>query len=263
MINTHQILHYALHALSAKRNGHGVHSPFAYALCEEVFYNADSFYDFEELREIREALRKDHTRLEVGSFGAGSKTFQSAERKVKDITARGISSTLQSELFYRLINYLQYSTSLELGTSLGLNTLYLAKANRAGLVVSIEGSKALYNMALALAEKNRADNIRFVNAEFDHALPQVLPKLKTVDFLYIDGNHSYEATLRYFEQALPHMAPQSVIVFDDIYWSRGMTRAWKQIKQHPAVTLSIDTFYFGLVFFRPEVKEKTHLKFFI
>jgi predicted O-methyltransferase YrrM len=263
MINLHQILHYLLHAFSAKRNGHGVHSPFAYGLCEEVFYNADCFYDFEELNEVRERLRKDPTRLEIGSFGAGSKAFHSNNRKVKDITAKGISSPLQSELFYRLINYLQYTSTLELGTSLGLNTLYLARANRAGTVVSIEGSKALYNLALALAEKNKTNNIQFVNAEFDQVLPGILRKLKTVDFLYIDGNHSYEATLRYFQQALPHMPPQSVMVFDDIYWSRGMTRAWKQIRQHPSVTLSIDTFYFGLVFFRPEIKEKTHLKLFI
>src|SRR6218665_397075 len=170
MINLHQIGHYLRHTLSAKRNGHGVHSPFAYALCEEVFYNADCFYDFEELSGLREALLKDRTLLETGGFGAGSKTFRSPERKVKDITARGISSPLQSELFYRLINYLQYASSLELGTSLGLNTLYLARANRAGTVVSIEGSKALYNMALALAEKNKADNIQLVNAEFDKVL---------------------------------------------------------------------------------------------
>jgi predicted O-methyltransferase YrrM len=182
---------------------------------------------------------------------------------VKDIAARGISTRRQSQLFYKLVNYLKCSNCIELGTSLGLNTLYLALANKAGQVTSIEGSPALSHFAKALAQKQRARNIRFINADFDPAVAEQLHELPALDLLYMDGNHTLEATLRYFEQAMPKMQEQSVMILDDIYWSPEMTQAWEKIKSHPRVTLSVDTFYFGLVFFRTEVKEKTHLKLYL
>jgi predicted O-methyltransferase YrrM len=89
----------------------------------------------------------------------------------------------------------------------------------------------------------------------------VLEKIKTLDMLFIDGNHSYDATMRYFEMCKPYLHNQSLIVFDDIYWSKGMTQAWKEIKADPIVTVSIDLFFIGLVFFRKEqVKENFKLR---
>ena len=263
MINPHQILQFVRHFFSAKRNGHGIHSPYAYALCEEVFYNEHSFYDFELLKKIREELMRNSLEVETGGFGAGSKTFQSNKRKVKDIAQRGISSFKQSELLYKLVNYLTCNTCIELGTSLGLITVYLAKANTSGRVISVEGSEALFNLAKGLARESDTNNIQFINADFDTALPELLNEFEKIDFLYIDGNHTYEATWRYFLLALPKLHPGSVVIFDDIYWSEGMTEVWKKIKGHPSVTLSIDTFYLGLIFFREELKEKTDLKIYL
>ena len=263
MINWHLISQFIPHFFSAKRNGHGIHSPFAYALCEEVFYNDDLYYDFEALMEVRQELLRDRTVIETEQFGAGSKTFRSRKRRIRSIAARGISNPRQSELIYRLINYLKYNSCIELGTSLGLNTLYMAKANTAGKVSSIEGSKALYNYAMALAAKNKTGNIRFMNGDFDALLPELLQHIEKADLVYIDGNHTYDATLRYFDLALSKTNAHSVIIFDDIYWSKGMTAAWKKIQSHPSVTLSIDGFYFGMVFFRPELREKMHLKIYL
>ena len=257
----HQIKHFLKHFFSAKRKGHGVHSPFAYQLCEEVFYNRNSFYDLEQLNFIRKDLLRDKQVLEIEDFGAGSKTFKSNQRKIKDIVAKGISSQKQSELFYKLINFLNCKHCVELGTSLGLNTLYFSKACKNGNITSIEGSKSLYDFANALAEKHQASNINFVYGKFDDLLPKTLHALPELDLFYVDGNHNYEATLNYFKIALEKKHNHSVFIFDDIYWSQGMTKAWEEIKNRAEVTLSIDTFYFGLIFFREEVKEKTHLKF--
>lgn len=263
-INFHQIGHYLRHAFTAKRGGHGVHSPFAYRLCEEVFYNDDSFYDFDLLRQQRDELLTLRTRLDCGNFGAGSKTFSRRRRRVKDIADRGITRTAHSEMFYKLINFSGYRTIVELGTSLGLNTLYLARAaGHEGQVISIEGSSELSDFAKQLAETNEVSTSRYICGDFDRVLPILLDELTNLDFLYVDGNHSREATLRYFDLALPKVHAPSVIVFDDIYWSKGMTEAWQTIKQHPSVRLSIDTFYFGMVFFDPALREKTNLRFFI
>ncbi len=262
-INLHQIIHFIKHWLQAKRNGHGVHSPFAYQLCEEVFYNGNHFYDFDELKKIRTTLLNNTTELIVEDHGAGSKTFTSNKRKVNAIARKGISSAKQSELLYKLINFLKCNNSIELGTSIGLNTLYLANANKTGHVFTIEGSKQLSCFAADLAKENNLQNIEFLNALFDNALPPLIEKINSLDLFYVDGNHTYEATLRYFTSALSKKNNSSVFIFDDIYWSPDMTRAWKEIKKHPSVTLSIDAFYFGLIFFRDEIKEKVDLKFYI
>lgn len=256
----HQFTHFIEHYLSATRKGHNVHSPWAFTLCEEVFYNNSSFYDFEQFKKIRKDLLKDETELSVEDFGAGSKTFKGNKRKVKDIAAMGISTARQSELLYKLVNFLNARTVIELGTSLGLNTLYLSKANRNAKIYTIEGSSALHDFAEKLALENEIYNSKFIRGKFDEELPKLLSEISTIDLLYIDGNHTYGATLKYFHMALAKSINDSVFVFDDIYWSAGMTKAWEEIKNDPKVTLSIDAFYFGLVFFKQEIKEKVHIK---
>jgi len=247
----------------ASRGGHGVHSPFAYRLCEEVFYNQKAFYEFEKLESQRAELLKNKEAFDIQDMGAGSKKLQTQARRVSDIAKHGISNAKQSQLLFRLINYFDVKTSIELGTSLGLNTLYMAQANKKGEVYSMEGSESLSAFAAELARKANISNIHFLQGNFDALLPELLQTIQSIDLAYIDGNHSYNASMRYFEVLLNKTHQNSVLVFDDIYWSKGMTRAWEEIKQHPRVSLSIDTFYSGYVFFREEIKEKQHLRFWL
>lgn len=262
-MNTNLLIHFIKHYFSARRKGHGVHSPFVYRLCEEVFYNSDSFYHFSNLNTVRESLLKDHRLLEIEDFGAGSKTFKGRYRKVSDIAAKGISGLKQSELLYKLSNFLNCRINIELGTSLGLNALYLASVNRQAEVITLEGSKQLVDFATNLSKAYKAENIRFVQGHFDSTFPTVLASVPHVDLLYIDGNHTYDATLRYFQMALSKKNEQSVFVFDDIYWSKDMTKAWQEIKNHPEVKLSLDSFHFGMIFFRKEFKEQQHLRLYV
>ena len=262
-INMHQIKQYLKHFFQAKRNGHGVHSPFAYELCEEVFYNRNTFYDFEALAAIRNTLLTDETGISITDLGAGSKTFKGSTRKIKDIAGKGISTAGQSEMIYRLMNFLKCSNAVELGTSLGMNALYMARVNKNNTVISIEGSKPLCDFAEELAKKNQVTNIQLIHSTFEEAFPRVLKDMEQLDLLYIDGNHTYTATCDYFQQALTRKHKGSVFIFDDIYWSKEMTKAWEEIKKHPSVSLSIDTFYSGLVFFKEEIREKVDLKFYL
>ena len=240
---------YLMHWLRAKRGGHGIHSPFVYRLCEEVIYSKEVFYDFEKLEQIRSELLEDKRSLCIKDLGAPSKTFKGHERRVCDIASRGISSAKQSQLLYKLINYLGCKTGIELGSSIGLNSLYLAGAMPKGRVYSLEGNASVLNIAKGLAAKTQTNHLFFVEGHFDQTLPTLLTKLDQVDFVYLDGNHTKEATLRYFELLLPKMTRDSVFVLDDIYWSPDMHRAWKEVCAHARVTLSLDLFYLGILFF--------------
>ena len=259
----HLVLHFIKHFFTATRRGHGVHSPFIFQLCEEVFYNSNTFYDFEELQKVRQELLQNLNTIQIEDFGAGSKILNTKNRKIKDIAAHGVSKVHQAEMLFRLINFLKSQSIIELGTSLGLTTLYLAKANSKAKVFTIEGSKSLSEFASELAFKHDIKNIQFIHSKFDLALKQILEKNKTIDFLYIDGNHTYKATVEYFELALSKINNETVFIFDDIYWSAGMTKAWSEIKKHSLVTICIDTFYFGIIFFRKEVKEKIEIKIYL
>jgi len=257
------IQHYIRHFFTSKRKGHGVHSPFVYALVENVFNNANDFYAFEKLKTIRRTLLKDNTELAITDFGAGSKKLNASIRKVKDIAQHGISSNQQSEILFKLINYLQCKVIIELGSSIGLNTMYLSGATNTCTVHTIEGSENLFSFSSKLFKQNEQTNIQSYLGNFDDVLPKILSSISSFDLLYIDGNHTLEATLLYFNLALKKRSNQSVIVLDDIYWSEEMTKAWETIKANDNVPLTIDCFYFGLVFFKEEFKQKEHFKLFV
>lgn len=263
MSKTWQIKNYLLHLWQAKRGGHGVHSPFVYKLVENVLSNQHSFYAFDELDKLRSELNKDSTELDINDLGAGSQKLGNEKRKVRDIATHGISSKKQAELLFKLISYFRSEVVIELGTSIGLTSMYLSYAAANGKIYTLEGSGSLADFASRLFKDHKRSNITCIQGDFDQTLPKLLDQLNTFDLMYIDGNHTYEATLRYFELACQKTNEDSVIIFDDIYWSKEMTRAWEEIKANDRVRLSVDCFYFGMIFFRNAQKQKEHFKLFI
>jgi predicted O-methyltransferase YrrM len=147
---------------------------------------------------------------------------------------------------------------LELGTSLGITSAYLASAKDDSKLVTMEGSKEIAAIAQSNFEKLNVKNVSIITGNFDDQLPAFLNRQDKLDFVFIDGNHRLEPTLRYFEMLLPKTREGSILIFDDIHWSEEMEMAWKQIQHHPQVTVTVDLFFIGLVFFRKENKVKQH-----
>ncbi len=256
------ILKYINYKLTAYTE-HDLHSPFLFNFYTELIKNEHPFGDFEELNAIRKTLQANTTILDITDFGAGSKKLRSNTREVRKIARHGIAQKQQAEFLYRLLNKFAPNTIVELGTSIGLTSLYLSKSAPRSSVYTIEGCPNLYQFSKELFKTNSASNIVSINGNFNTEFPKLLSRIGSLDFLYIDGNHAYEPTMNYFKLALEKKNTSSIFVFDDIYWSEGMQRAWKEIRTHKEVTLSLDLFYFGIVFFRTENKEKEHfvLKF--
>lgn len=237
---------------------YGLHSPFVFDFYTEMIRNKHRHYDFEGLDKLRAQLLNSPESLSITDLGAGSRKLHTAHRLVKDIARHGMTQKRYAELLFRIANKYAPSTIVELGTSLGLTTLYLAKARPSAQVYTIEGSEALHHFATKLFEQQHQQNIKALAGNFDTAFPALLKELNSFDLLFIDGNHAKEPTLRYFELALQKKHTGSIIIFDDIHWSEGMEQAWDQIRKHPEVRISIDLFYMGIVFFRKEQKEKEH-----
>jgi predicted O-methyltransferase YrrM len=249
--------HYYLTAANSK--GHGMHSPFVFDFIEQVLNNKSHYQPPQAIEEVRKKLLRDRTILDIQDLGAGSRTSASKKRTIQELAATAVKPHKFGHFFYRLVRHYQPGIILELGTSLGLTTAYLAAANPSAKVITIEGSEAIYHAALKNFQALGLQNIKALHGNFDEVLPRVLDSLDRVDLAYIDGNHRYEPTLHYFHRLLNNVNSHSMLVFDDIHWSREMEEAWNVVKRHPDVYCTVDLFFLGLVFFRKEFKEKLHV----
>ncbi|MBP6456198.1 MAG: class I SAM-dependent methyltransferase [Chitinophagaceae bacterium] len=247
-------INYCLKAKSA----HGIHSPFVFDFITNLLQDKRTFYAFDTIENYRQELYKNDTELNIEDFGAGSLKSNFKKRKISDIAKTAGRNRKMGELLFRMVNYFDCKNSLELGTSLGIGSHYLALANTNSKVVTIEGSKEIFETSKANFEKNNLKNIEQVLGNFDLVLDEVLEKNSAFDLIFIDGNHREEPTINYFKKCLSKINDNTILIFDDIHWSKGMQNAWESIKKDKAVTLSLDLFYFGIVFFRKEFKEKQH-----
>lgn len=251
------ILDYLQYRLGS-RNKHGVHSPFVYRLVTEVIDAKESFPEQQPIEALRNSLRKDERMLEIEDQGAGSRVMKGRKRKVKDIARYSLKSKKYAFLLYRIVKYFQPENILELGTSFGITTLYMAAAQQHGRITTIEGNSKVAEIAAGSFDSMDRRDIVLINDSFENALPRYLEK-NSPDLVFFDGNHSRESTLTYFRQCLQKIRNDSVFIFDDIYWSEGMKEAWKEIKEQEEVRVTVDLFFMGLVFFRKE-QEKEHFK---
>jgi predicted O-methyltransferase YrrM len=231
-------------------NLHGIHSPFVFDLYGEVLCHDGAYYAFGPIEELRHRLLHDKRTVEITDFGAGSRMQQTKHRKIADLARFSAKPPKLAQLLFRLVNYFQPQTILEVGTSLGLTTAYLAAARQQVSVHTLEGCPRTASLAQVNFDHLHFPSISITTGEFGSTLPQKLEQLGQLDFVFLDGNHRYEPTLHYFQACLAKRTENTVIVIDDIYWSAEMEKAWKEIRQHPEVMISIDLFWLGLVFFR-------------
>jgi predicted O-methyltransferase YrrM len=219
-------------------------------------YQKAPLQEFDALETYRKQLRENQEVIEVTDFGAGSRIFKSNRRRVSDIAKHAGISKKRSRLLLRLIQYFQFENVLELGTSLGMSTAAMALGNPKSTIISLEGCPETAKVAQQMLDDFQLKNISMEVGNFKETMPKVL-KNQVFDCIYFDGNHSKEATLKYFETCLPHVHNDSLLLFDDIHWSKDMEAAWETIKNHPKVQVTIDTYQWGFVFLRKE-QQKEH-----
>ena len=183
--------------------------------------------------------------------------MKQATRTISGIAKNAGTTIKRAKLLYRLSNYFKPETVLELGTSLGIATQAISLGNPKSKITTVEGCQNISEFTSEKLKKYNLKNIKLIAGNFNNEIEKL--NTESYDFIFFDGNHQKEATLNYFETLLKSTHNDSVFIFDDIYWSKGMTEAWETIKQHPKVMVTIDTFFWGFVFFRKE-QAKEHFK---
>ena len=232
------------------KNKHGVHSPFVYNIVTLCFNDKKKYPDYSILKSYRKGLVQDNSLITMKDFGQGSRIFKGTSRKVSDIAKVAGMTKKRQKLLYRLGAYFESESILEFGTSLGIGTIALALSSKFASVHTVEGCPETLKKAKENFKKYNLKNITTHHKTFSEFLSE--DNSKKYDIILVDGDHNGERTLDYFHSILNHVHNDSLIIFDDIYWSKSMTETWQKIIAHEKVTVSIDTFQWGFVFFRAE-----------
>lgn len=288
MINKINIIRRFISFYFKAKTKYSVHSPFVFEFVNNVLEDDRQYYVFRETEILRGLLKESSDTVEVEDLGAGSHTDGVKKyRKVKSIAQSAVSPDFQCEWLFKICNFYKPLKIIELGTSLGVSTLYISEGSPSDAVIkTLEGSREIARLAqrnfewfyssfkkygmrfhnsevvenVVFKDKPPANylKINIVEGNFDDTLPRTLQEIQRLDLAFIDGNHRYEPTMRYFQDCLKFSHTESIFIFDDIHWSAEMEQAWTDIKNHPSVKITIDLFWCGIVFFRNENKEKEH-----
>ncbi|AYB33693.1 O-methyltransferase [Chryseolinea soli] len=234
---------------------HSLHSPFFYDFYTQVVRPKKVDADFQTAEKIRQTLLADRRAIAAADLGAASSVLSGHQRSIRDIARTSTSPVKYSKLYARIIKAFHCHEVVELGTSFGINTLYLARFNE-GTVHTFEGVSAIADIAQANFDAAGTRDIQLVRGNIDHTLPRFLEDVKSIDFALLDANHRLIPTQQYFEALAMKMHPRSVMVIDDIHHSADMAAAWKAIQRHPLVYATADLFRCGLVFFDPSLNKQ-------
>ena len=251
------ISRYLKYLLQAKGK-HSAQSPFLYQFITKILEKKSKDNNCIKVEEFRKELCKSNEVIKITDFGAGSHVNKSSIRRVKDVAKNSAKNSKFGNLLYRIIQFYKPKNILELGTSLGISTLYLSLANKESNVFTFEGCPETTKFALANFQNFNSRNVSLILGDFKRTLEVNLEKIETLDFVFIDGNHQKEATIKYFELCLKYANNNTIFVFDDIHWSIGMEQAWDFIKAHKETKLSIDLFYLGIVFIKSELSKENY-----
>ncbi|HNV52129.1 MAG TPA: class I SAM-dependent methyltransferase [Tenuifilaceae bacterium] len=240
--------------------GHGIHSPYIYKLYTEVIEPETKKEVFEKIENYRKELKGCGLSIIKKSINDSlNDGFRGEEISLGKIANSVSIPSHLGRLIYRLAKHYQPKNIVELGTSVGISTMYLAKGNPSASIYTIEGDEAVLGIAQNRFRKFGLTNIQTLSGNFEDQLPRVLNELSSVDFVFIDGDHNGRALINNFNLILPKVNHKTIIIVDDIRWSKGMEKAWEYISSNSKVTLSIDLFRCGILIFEEGITKQNFL----
>lgn len=235
-----------------------LHAPKAYSFAKAVIEDQRAFYAFGRIASLRRLLLKSNEIIKILDLGAGSKVHSSNFRPVRELARYNAISPQEGEWLFRMVQHFRPRNILELGTSLGISTLYLKLGSLQIPLITVEGSPETAKIARRNLFQLKAGNWELWESSFQQALDKLQAVSHPLDFVYIDGDHRGEATLNYVRQCIRLLSNHSVVVIADIYWSQDMEAAWKDLQSLPEVPLSLDLFHFGILIFDSNIMVKQH-----
>ena len=251
------LFRYLSYRIKAKTR-YSVHSQFVYDFINNILRDKTEYDDYAILWNHRNSLAASRDPLETVDFGvkAGKQIYSTHIIPVGKIVRMRSHNESRLKLLYRIAKYSKPKYVLELGTGMGISTSYIKKGAPDSSMITMEGCANLAARANEAFEELDIENIDIAVGNFDAILDNTLKKFERLDLVFFDGNHRKDPTLRYFEKCVLLSNENSIFVFDDIHYSKDMENAWEEIKKDSRVSVTIDLFWFGLVFFRGGIEKQ-------
>jgi predicted O-methyltransferase YrrM len=239
-------------------NRHGAHSPFLFSLFQEVFNKPISLDEKNEILALKKQYINNQNTITFEEFGAGNNNGKVLT--ISSIAKKTSINLTEAKVLINLCKVLNPTEIIELGTSLGISAKALTLGAPNARITTIEGCKEVSEISINYFKNQGNKNVTVINTTFDTYFKSIEQNKSSWDLVYIDGNHTFEATIRYYNLIKSnYSALHTCVIFDDIYWSEGMLKAWNQIINDDENTLTLDLFSMGLVFFNKELS-KQHFK---
>ena len=250
-------IHVFLQHWFRSRRWDSFHSPYLFKLFTYCCDDQNDFRDFDVIEEKRKSLLRSGDKIHRIDYGTGSdKLNPLAEEQISKIANRSLSLPFQCRFLYRLMIFMKSKVILEFGTSLGITASYMAKGSIASKVITVEGDPALSKRANEIFNDLEIGNIQMVNSTFEDYLRDGLKEIESIDFLFLDGNHKSGPLISYYLSLKPKFNTNTIVMVDDIYWSKDMEEGWSVLINMAEVTQSVDCFHFGLLFFSPDFRNR-------
>ena len=203
-----------------------------------------------------QTVKKDREQFKINDLGAGSKQMGKTSRtggtsrSVSALAKKAGSNGLYGELLWKIAQHYKPMLMLELGTSIGMGSIHLKAGNPAGHLVTVEGCDAILTRAMRQFDAWDLSGITTICSSFDDFVK--LPAIGTYDLIFLDGNHSGEATMNYINGLFDQTHSNTAFVLDDIRWSEDMWDCWKYLSSDPRFHVSIDLGRMGILWRREE-----------
>jgi predicted O-methyltransferase YrrM len=245
--------------VSENHKGHGIHSPYVFDLVSRVFRNKTDPAVVFSIEKIRKRLKRDKRTIDVLDLGSGSENRMDNLKKVSEVARFSPVSQKFGMLLANMAAEFGGKLIVEFGTSFGISTMYMASSCGETPVASMEGCPAIAEIADENFREAGLKNIRLHVGPFEDKITEIVKMGITPGLVFIDGNHRKKPVLEYFNKVAGMSDNKTVIIIDDISYSREMEEAWHDIRKNEKVTLSIDLYRMGIVFFRSGIGRKEYV----
>jgi len=254
-----RMINYFIHRISSLSDLIG--NAFIREFRQNIIRDTKEYSEYQLIEKYRNDLFRNTSIPAPVSLGAGTFCGQK-QRSISHIARMASVNAKYGQLLFRMARYYKPDQIIELGTALGISTMYLSMGNPVARIITVEGNPQLAGIASKSFAAHGLENITLINSAFDDAIPRIIPEVKNNALVFIDGNHTLEATIRYYEVFCEATRFTNILVLDDINWSHDMAKAWKIITGEKCQGLAVDLFRLGIVFNNPDqTRQKIRLRY--
>ena len=230
------------------RKGYGVHSPFVFDLITNVIEDKSAYYAYHDISLIRKQLTQNNTFIHC----------KGKRITVKKAVQRDGISQKEGEFLFRLTNHYKPRSILAIGSSLGLTPLYLGKYDSTAHCITLESEPDFAEMATHLLSKETNPSLQIRTGAYHESVSDAISQLKQIDCIFADKNVRISDLDVFFNHCLSFIHDHTFCVLAGIRSSSEKYRYWKQLSQHPQITVAVDLFQMGLLFFQPKLHRRVY-----